>query len=274
MTQNKRLVLSERPGRGPITPKTFKKEAGPLPPLGDNEVLVKVEYASIVSKLLACSDKQDPAMRMWLVDTPSYLPPVQIGETMRASGLGRVVKSNSPDYQPGDLAYGTFGWQEYWQGPTKQIEPRHTPKGAQDVDHLGLLGVSGMTAYFGIFDVGRLKDGETVVISGAAGSVGLVGVKVGVTDIQIVTQIAVAHKKCKVIAIAGAEDKCAELRALGATVVLNYKDKDFTKKLRAAAKGGIDVYFDNVGGQMLDTVLTRIKPYARIVLCGAISQYK
>lgn len=113
-------------------------------------------------------------MRMWLVDTPSYLPPVQIGETMRASGLGRVVESKSPNFKAGDLVYGTFGWQEYWLGPGKHLEHRETPRGAKDIDHLGLLGVSGMTAYFGIFDVGRLKDGETVVISGAAGSVGLV----------------------------------------------------------------------------------------------------
>ena len=246
---NNRLVLAERPGRGPISDRTFKREAVRLEQPADGEVVVKVEYVSI-----------DPAMRMWLVDTPSYLPPVQIGEVMRAGALGRVVESRSTAYQPGDLVAGTLGWQEYWVGPASALEPRETPAGGRDIDHLGFLGTSGMTAYFGMFDVGRLKDGETVCISGAAGSVGL-----------IATQIATAHKKCKVIAIAGSDDKVELLKSLGAHVVINYKKKDWAKQLRAA--GGIDVYFDNVGGEMLDMVLTRIKPYARIVLCGAISQY-
>ncbi|GMK56318.1 hypothetical protein CspeluHIS016_0301580 [Cutaneotrichosporon spelunceum] len=246
---NKRVVLAKRPDRGPITPATFKKDAAPLRQPAEGEVVVKIELLSI-----------DPAMRMWLVDTPSYIPPVQIGEVMRAGGLGRVVQSRSDLYKAGDLVHGLLGWQEYWVGPASALEPRHTPEGMEDIDHLGLLGVSGMTAYFGMLDVGRLKDGETVCISGAAGSVGL-----------IATQIALAHKRCKVIAIAGSQDKVDELKALGCKTVLNYKEDGFARNLRKA--GRIDVYFDNVGGQMLDLVLAQINPYARVVMCGAISQY-
>ncbi|CAK9783330.1 NAD(P)-binding protein [Cutaneotrichosporon oleaginosum] len=246
---NKRVVLAKRPERGPITPATFKKDSAPLKKPGDGEVVVKVELLSI-----------DAAMRMWLVDTRSYIPPVQIGEVMRAAGLGRVVETRSDRYKVGDLVHGLLGWQEYWVGPARVLEPRPTPQGMQDIDHLGLLGVSGMTAYFGMFDVGRLKDGETVCISGAAGSVGL-----------IATQIAVAHKRCKVIAIVGSQDKVDQLKALGCEIVLNYKQEGFAGRLRAA--GRIDVYFDNVGGELLDLVLAQINPYARIVMCGAISQY-
>ncbi|KAL1412430.1 hypothetical protein Q8F55_000175 [Vanrija albida] len=246
---NTRVALANRPERGPITPKTFRKESVPLKTPGDGEVVVKVELLSI-----------DPAMRMWLVDTRSYLPPVQIGETMRANGLGRVVATRSDRFKVGDLVHGTLGWQEYWVGPARVLEAREVPVGGNEIDHLGFLGVSGMTAYFGIFDIGRLKDGETVVISGAAGSVGL-----------IVTQIAVAHPHCKVVAIAGSQDKCEKLRELGAHVVLNYNQQGFAGRLRAV--GNVDVYFDNVGGELLDVILAQINPYARIVMCGAISQY-
>lgn len=138
-------------------------------------------------------------------------------------------------------------------------DPSRTPPGGRDIDQLGFLGVSGMTAYFGMFDVGRIKPGETICISGAAGSVGL-----------IATQIALAHKSCKVIAIVGSQEKVDLLNKLGATA-LNYRLSGFAGRLRAA--GGIDVYFDNVGGELLDVVLAQINPYARIVLCGAISQY-
>ncbi|BEI82746.1 hypothetical protein CcaverHIS002_0306140 [Cutaneotrichosporon cavernicola] len=237
-TMNKCVVLAKRPERGPITPATFKKDAAALKKPGDGEVVVKVELLSI-----------DAAMRMWLVDTRSYIPPPsRLGEVMRAAGLGRVVETRSDRYKVGDLVHGVLGWQEYWVGPARVLEPRPTPDGMEDIDHLGLLGVSGMTAYFGIFDIGRLKDGETVCISGAAGSVGL-----------IATQIALAHKRCKVIAIVGSQDKVEQLKALGCEIVLNYKQEGFAGRMRAA--GSIDVYFDN------------INPYARVVMCGAISQY-
>lgn len=182
-------------------------------------------------------------MRMWLVDVPSYIPPVQIGETMRAGGVGRVVASKADGFKTGDLVAGTLGWQDYCVTKGKLLEKKETPANGRDVDFLGFLGVSGMTAYFGMFDVGRLKDGDVVCVSGAAGSVGLVSDLELTKLTQIAMQIALAHKKCKVIAIAGTPDKVEHLRKLGAHVVLNYKDKDFAKQLKKA--GRIDLYFDN-----------------------------
>jgi len=156
--------------------------------------------------------------------------------------------------------YGTLGWQEYWVGPATKLERRTTPKGGRDVDHLGLFGVSGMTAYFGMFDIGRIKNGDNVVVSGAAGSVGL-----------IATQIALAYPKCRVTAIAGSPSKLEALRNLGCHHTLNYKDKDFPAQLKKV--GLVDLYFDNVGGEILDLVLAQVNPYARIVACGAIAAY-
>ncbi|ORY28051.1 hypothetical protein BCR39DRAFT_536430 [Naematelia encephala] len=248
-TDSQRLVLHKRPERGPVTDETFSLESISIPDLKDGEVLVRVEYVSI-----------DATMRNWLNPTRSYMRPVEIGEVMRAGGIGRVVASRAKGFVENDLVFGTLGWQEYWLGPAKHLEHRQTPRGGKDIDHLGLFGISGMTAYFGIFDIGRLKDGEKVVISGAAGSVGL-----------IVTQIAIAHPKCTVIAIAGTPDKCAELEKLGCHTVLNYRDPNFRKAFKKV--GLIDVYFDNVGGEILDMVLAQLNPHARIVCCGAISQY-
>ncbi|OCF79002.1 cytoplasmic protein [Kwoniella mangroviensis CBS 8886] len=199
-------------------------------------------------------------MRGWLNDVRSYLPPVQIGAVMRATSLGRVVKSNDSNFKEGDLVFDTFGWQEYWTGPGKAIQKRVTPEGGRDIDHMGLYGLTGMTAYIGLFEIGKLKDGDHIVISGAAGAVG-----------QIATQIAVAHPKCTVTAIAGSQEKLDYLKKLGAHNVLNYKDSDFKKKFKEV--GTIDVYFDNVGGEILDLALGQLNPYARIIACGAISAY-
>ncbi|WWC98340.1 hypothetical protein V866_005231 [Kwoniella sp. B9012] len=247
--QNKQVVLHERPQRGPITDTTFKIQQSEIKQPGEGEVLVKVEYVSI-----------DPTMRGWLNDVRSYLPPVQIGAVMRATSLGRVVKSNDSNFKEGDLVFDTFGWQEYWTGPGKAIQKRVTPEGGRDIDHMGLYGLTGMTAYIGLFEIGKLKDGDHVVISGAAGAVG-----------QIATQIAVAHPKCTVTAIAGSQEKLDYLKKLGAHNVLNYKDADFKKKFKEV--GTIDVYFDNVGGEILDLALGQLNPYARIIACGAISAY-
>ncbi|WVW80623.1 hypothetical protein I302_102609 [Kwoniella bestiolae CBS 10118] len=247
--QNKQVVLNERPARGPITDTTFRTQQGEIRQPGEGEVLVKVEYVSI-----------DPTMRGWVDDVRSYLPPVQIGAVMRAGALGRVVKSNYENLKEGDLVQHIFGWQEYWTGPGKDIQKRVTPEGGRDIDHMGLYGLTGMTAYVGLFEIGQLKDGDHVVISGAAGAVG-----------QIATQIAVAHPKCTVTAIAGSQEKLDYLKKLGAHNVLNYKDSDFKKKFKAV--GHIDVYFDNVGGEILDLALAQLNPYARIIACGAISAY-
>ncbi|WWC72746.1 uncharacterized protein I206_106710 [Kwoniella pini CBS 10737] len=247
--QNKQIVLNERPNRGPINDNTFKLKIDEIKQPGEGEVLVKVEYVSI-----------DPTMRGWLNDVRSYLPPVQIGAVMRATSLGRILKSNDSNFKKGDLVFDTFGWQEYWTGPGSSIQKRVTPEGGRDIDHMGLYGLTGMTAYIGLFEIGQLKDGDHVVISGAAGAVG-----------QIATQIAAAHSKCTVTAIAGSNEKLEYLKKLGAHNVLNYKDSDFKEKFRELKQ--IDVYFDNVGGEILDLALAQLNPYARIIACGAISAY-
>ncbi|KAK4689670.1 hypothetical protein P7C73_g434, partial [Tremellales sp. Uapishka_1] len=267
-SQSSQVILASRPGAGEIKSDTFKLETVDVPELQDGQVLVRTDYVSI-----------DPAMRGWLEDVRSYLPPVKLGEVMRAGGIGTVISSKSDSIKEGQVVRtvvgerervgcaetvvqvgGMFGWQEYWVGSAKEVQPKTTPKGGQEVDHLGLFGMAGMTAYFGIFEIGNIKDGDHVVVSGAAGSVGL-----------IVAQIALAHPKCKVTAIAGSDDKCASLKALGCHHVLNYKDADLKKKFKST--GLIDVYFDNVGGEILDLALAQLNPYARIVCCGAISGY-
>ncbi|GHJ87357.1 hypothetical protein NliqN6_3759 [Naganishia liquefaciens] len=250
---NTRIVLANRPAEGPIPPNTFKQEQRPVPKkedLKDGEVIVRVMWLSL-----------DPAMRGWLRDARSYIPPVKINEVMRAAGVGKVVASKCPKRQVGDEVEGTFGWQEYWVGPSKYTELLHPPKGSSALDYLGPLGSSGLTAYFGITDVGQIKDGDTVVVSGAAGSVGL-----------IVTQIAISHPKCKVIGIAGSTNKCKTLKDLGCHAVINYKDQDWRKQFKDSV-GFFDIYFDNVGGELLDFALTRMNPHAKIVMCGAISDY-
>ncbi|EIW66268.1 hypothetical protein TREMEDRAFT_70194 [Tremella mesenterica DSM 1558] len=246
---NESLVLYERPERGPITKTTFQRRSKKLQELSNGEVRVRVDYVSI-----------DPTMRTWLNPGRSYIPPVQVGAVMRAAGIGRVVTSKADGFSEGDLVFGELGWQEYWQGSSKSVKRREIPQGGRDIDHLGLLGVSGLTAYFGMFDIGRLRDGDTVLISAAAGSVGL-----------IATQIALAHLRCKVIAIAGSVEKCDLLKKLGCHEVLNHKDGNFKTRLKQV--GLIDVYFDNVGGEILDQVLTQLADHARIILCGSLTTY-
>ncbi|WVQ86260.1 hypothetical protein IAT38_008428 [Cryptococcus sp. DSM 104549] len=247
--QNKQIVLKERPERGPITDTTFGEQTSELREPKDGEVLVRVDYASI-----------DPTMRGWINDERSYLPPVEVGAVMRAPGVGTVLASKSDAFKVGDTVSGLLGWQEYYLGPAQGLSKKQTPEGGKELDHLGLFGMTGLTAYVGLIDIGQLKDGDHVVVSGAAGAVGLT-----------VTQIALAHPKCKVTAIAGSQEKLDHLKKLGAHNVLNYKDADFRAQFKKT--GLIDVYFDNVGGKILDMALAQIAPYARIVACGAISLY-
>jgi len=216
----------------------------------EGEVLVKVLYLSL-----------DPAMRGWMNEGRSYIPPVQIGEVMRAGGAGKVVASKHPGFVTGDIAYGTLGIQEYATLNGTEL----TKLDASNIPlpvYLGTLGMPGMTAYFGLLDVGKPKEGDTVVVSGAAGAVG-----------TVVGQIA-KIKGCRVIGIAGGKAKCDYLvQELGFDAAIDYKSQDVKKTLRAHCPKGVDVYFDNVGGDILDAVLTQIARNARIVICGAISQY-
>jgi NADPH-dependent curcumin reductase CurA len=222
----------------------------PIRQPGDNEVLVKTLYLSL-----------DPAMRGWMNEGKSYVPPVQIGEVMRAGGIGEVAASKHPGFKAGDHVYGTLGIQEYATLDGKQLQKIDTRAASLPV-YLSALGMPGMTAYFGLLDVGQLKSGDTVVVSGAAGAVG-----------TVVGQIA-KIKGCRAVGIAGGREKCDYIvRELGFDAAIDYKSDDVKKALREHCPKGIDVYFDNVGGDILDAALTQITRGARIVICGAISQY-
>jgi NADPH-dependent curcumin reductase CurA len=214
------------------------------------EVLVRTLFLSL-----------DPAMRGWMNEGKSYIAPVQIGDVMRAGGVGSVLASQHPDFKEGDYVYGTLGVQEYAtldaKGLTK-IEGTSVPLPT----YLGVLGLPGMTAYFGLLDVGQPKPGETVVVSGAAGAVG-----------TVVGQIA-KIKGCRVVGIAGGKQKCDYLvQELGFDAAVDYKAGELKKELRQHCPKGVDVYFDNVGGEILDIALTQLARKARVIICGAISQY-
>jgi NADPH-dependent curcumin reductase CurA len=216
----------------------------------NGEVLVEVEYLSL-----------DPAMRGWMNAGRSYVPPVGIGEVMRAGGLGRVVESRHPDYGVGERVSGVFGVQRYALSDGNGLNRVDTTLAPAPV-WLGTLGMTGLTAYFGLLDIGRPEPGQTVVVSGAAGAVG-----------SVAGQIA-RIKGCRVVGIAGGPAKCEWLtEELGFEAAIDYKRGDLHAQLREQAPDGVDVYFDNVGGEILDEVLRRLARGARVVICGAISQY-
>ena len=246
---NAQCRLAARPvGLPKPTDWTFTEE--PVPSPADGELLVRVEYLSI-----------DPAMRTWMNAGRSYVPPVEIGEVMRAAGIGRVVESGNPGFAVGDEVYGIFGVQRYAisdGGGVTKVDTTLAPAAV----HLGVLGISGLTAYFGLLDVGRPEPGQTVLISGAAGSVGIVA-----------GQIA-RIKGCRAVGIAGGQEKCRWLvEELGFDAAIDYKAGDLRAQLKTHAPGGVDVFFDNVGGEALEAALARLARGGRIVLCGAVSQY-
>lgn len=220
------------------------------PELAENQILVQNQYLSI-----------DPAMRGWMNEGKSYIRPVKIGEVMRALAAGVVVESEHADFKAGDFVTAGTGVQEYAVIDGKEavkVDPSFVPLPA----YLGTLGMSGLTGYFGLLDTGQPKEGETVVVSGAAGAVG-----------SVVGQIA-KIKGCRVVGIAGGADKCQYVvDELGFDACVDYKVGNLRNQLKEACPAGVDVYFDNVGGEILDTVLTLINLRARIVICGAISQY-
>ena len=216
----------------------------------DGEVLVKVKYLSL-----------DPAMRGWMNDARSYIPPVGIGEVMRAGGAGEVIASEHPGFEPGDHVTGITGIQEYARLQGDSLIKVDTGLAPLPV-YLGTLGMPGMTAYFGLLEIGKPKEGETVVVSGAAGAVG-----------SVVGQIA-KIKGCRAVGIAGGEEKCRHVvDELGFDAAIDYKSENVVKSLREHCPTGINVYFDNVGGEILDAALACLARGARIPLCGAISQY-
>jgi NADPH-dependent curcumin reductase len=246
---NHQVRLAARPSGLP-KPSDWSFTEEPVPTPGAGEFVAAISHLSL-----------DPAMRGWMNAGASYIDPVEVGDVMRAGAVGRVIASEHPGFAVGDHVYGAFGVQEYalsdGNGVTK-VDPELAPLPT----YLGTLGMTGMTAYFGLFDTGKLKEGDTVVVSGAAGAVG-----------SVVGQIA-KIKNCRVIGIAGGEEKCRWLLdELGFDAAIDYKTEDVRRALREAAPQGVDVYFDNVGGEILDAVLTRLARGARIVICGAVSQY-
>ena len=208
----------------------------------------------------------DPAMRGWMNEGKSYIPPVELGAVMRAGGIGRVVASRNPDFAVGDMVYASLGVQEYCLIPQEEIKRSGLVKIDLRAGSIGqwlnVLGMPGMTAYFGLMDVGLPQPGETVVVSGAAGAVG-----------QTVGQLA-KIKGCRVVGIAGGAAKCDwVVKELGFDACIDYKAGNVKAALKEHCPKGVDVYFDNVGGEILDDVLARLARGARIVICGAISQY-
>jgi NADPH-dependent curcumin reductase CurA len=247
---NKQLIFVKRPV-GAADASTWSLETNPIPELEEGQVLVKNHYISL-----------DPAMRGWMNEGKSYIAPVEIGAVMRAGSVGEVIKvKNHPTFKVGDFISGHGGVQQYVATDGKgyyKVDPKLAPLPT----YIGTLGMPGMTAYFGILEVGKIKEGDVVVVSGAAGAVG-----------SIVGQIA-KIKGCTVIGIAGGADKCKYVvDNLGFDACIDYKNEDVKERLKQECPKGLDVYFDNVGGEILDAALGRLRMHARVVICGAISQY-
>jgi len=248
-TGNRRFVLARRVSGLPQAA-DFRLETAPLPMPGDGQVLVRNRFISV-----------DPGTRGRLGDRETYAQPLALGEVIQAASVGTVETSANPRFKVGDWVAGAFGWQEWGlsDGRGLRVIPAN---GLPPSTAIGVLGIPGLTAYFGLLDVGQPKEGDTVVVSGAAGATG-----------SVVGQIA-KLKGCTVIGIAGGDAKCQLLVSeLGFDHAINYKKEAVGKALRAAAPKGIDVYFDNVGGDILEACLFGMNNYGRIACCGAVSQY-
>jgi NADPH-dependent curcumin reductase CurA len=249
--RNRRLVLAERPTEN-VEEKTVRLEEAEVPEPGDGEAVVRNRYLSI-----------DPTIRTWMDDAPGYLPPIGIDEVVRSGGVAEVVRSNSPRYATGDLVFGMTGWQDYALADEGANSMQVLPPGIDPTAALSVFGTTGMTAYFGLIEVGNVKEGDTVVVSGAAGATG-----------STVGQIARLKGAARVVGIAGTPEKCAWLvDELGYDVAVNYRSDDVAKQIREACPDGIDLFFDNVGGELLDICLGQLALRGRVVLCGAIATY-
>jgi len=247
-TINKRLVLASRPSGEP-TPSNFKLEQAELPSLKDGEVLVRHHYLSL-----------DPYMRGRMSEGPSYAKSVDLGELMVGHTVSRVVESRHPNVRAGDVVAGYDGWQEY--AVSNGAALRKLDGSVPPTTALGVLGMPGLTAYVGLLDIGQPKVGETVVVSAASGAVG-----------SVVGQLA-KIAGCRAVGVAGSAEKCRYVVAeLGFDACVNYKTDDLVPALRAACPQGIDVYFENVGGAVFAAVLRLLNTFARIPLCGTISDY-
>jgi len=244
---NRQILLAEKPA-GKLGPEHFKLVSGTVPEPGEGEALLRVRYISL-----------DAANRAWMHGA-TYRSAVEAGSVMAGAGIAEVVSSKAPNLAPGDLVFADTGWQDFAALPARHLTKM--PKIEPMTYLLSVYGVAGLTAYFGLLEIGKPREGETVVVSAAAGSVG-----------SIVGQIA-KIKGCRVVGIAGGADKCHWLTSeLGFDAAVDYKDGALFKALRAAAPKGVDVYFDNVGGDILEACLPQMNNYGRIACCGAISQY-
>jgi len=250
MTTYTQIKLVARPEPGPITPELFEVVKKEIPKAGPGQILVKQTHMSL-----------DPAMRGWMSpDTDSYVPPVGLGEVMRSSGLGEVVESNSPDFKVGDRVMGMMGWTEYYLGSGEGL--RQVQAGLDAEMALSVFALPGLTATQGLYGFSEPKAGETIVVSGAAGSVG-----------SIVGQLAKADG-LNVIGVAGSDEKCHWLtKELGFDGAINDKTDDIEAKLKALAPNGIDMYFENTGGPIQQHVLDHMNAHGRIVVCGMIADY-
>ena len=242
--------LRKRPV-GDITDDVLSFEEESIPEPGDREFLFRLNYLSL-----------DPTNRVWMSDMDQYMPPVELDAPMRGAVCGTVVKSHHPDYGEGTIVSGLGVWADYQIGPPQTVNSMGDTGSVPVVDAFSTFAIVGPTAYFGLLEIGEPKEGETVVVSAAAGAVG-----------SIVGQIA-KIKGCHVIGLAGTNDKCAWIRDdLGFDAAINYRTEDVSKALTAACPDGIDVYFDNVGGEILDACLKLMNFKGRISTCGLISQY-
>jgi hypothetical protein len=247
---NHQWRLAARPA-GLITDADMTWTEEPVPTASHGEVLVRNIYLSL-----------DPTNRTWMNAQATYLPPVSLGSVMRGMTIGVVEQSRHPQFPVGTLVQGTLGWQDYALSDGRGLVPLRTPPGVPLTAWFGLFGHIGLTAYFGLLDIGKPKTGETLVVSAAAGAVGSLVGQIG----KIVG--------CRVVGIAGSDDKCRWItEELGFDAAINYRTESVHKRLRALCPDGIDIYFDNVGGQILEAVLNQINLRARIPVCGMISQY-
>ena len=250
MTTNRKWILQVRP-EGMPKPEDFALREEAVPALAENQFLVKNLY-------LSC----DPAQRSWLA-RDTYVPKIAIGETMRAGAAGQVVASRHPGFREGEIVFGMFGWQDYAVSDGKGfVEVSRLPAGVPIPLCMSVLGLTGLTAYYGMLEVGGVKAGHNVLVSGAAGATGSIAAQVA----QI--------KGARVVGIAGGARKCAFLAGeLGLAGAIDHRAENLGERLKQLFPKGIDVFFDNVGGAALDTVLLHLAPRARVVMCGAISVY-
>ncbi len=253
MSVNRQWLLKTRP-QGMIGAEHFElvEATMPKPDFSKGEVLLKTRMLGF-----------DPAMRGWVEDAPSYLPPVQIGEVMRASSVAEVIASESAELPVGTLVQGMTGWQEYSvEGPDSFIPPRALADGLTPAMALSVFGTTTLTAYFGLLDIGQPQPGDTILVSGAAGATG-----------SAVAQIA-RLKGCRVIGIAGGAEKCQWLKdSCKIAEVIDYKSEDIAQRLAELCPMGINVFFDNVGGATLEAAIEQMADFGRIALCGGISGY-